>query len=273
MATVRACGLQALLLLFYFLQLHDGVYCRHAGRSQRADSGAPGAEPPPLSEAARKAISGCNLGALLLWSAATGRKDSLLAQRSTPHSTARRRLCDLLARWPIALSAPHTLRQLTVAGAYCSIAPPLPSRRPSAKTSPAAMQQTMQRVCGSSRLAGTRVQQRQRLARAPCRQQVSRERNCLRFAPCRPLDRCRRALRRTAWRAAAAIRPQLPLCFKCMRPPAHALARPQVVVRAAGAPGQPHGRVFNFSAGPANLPLDVLEQAQKDCINWNGSGQ
>ncbi len=35
---------------------------------------------------------------------------------------------------------------------------------------------------------------------------------------------------------------------------------------------QPHGRVFNFSAGPAVLPLDVLEQAQKDLINWQGSG-
>ena len=35
----------------------------------------------------------------------------------------------------------------------------------------------------------------------------------------------------------------------------------------------PHGRVYNFSAGPAILPLDVLEAAQKDLINWQGSGQ
>lgn len=35
---------------------------------------------------------------------------------------------------------------------------------------------------------------------------------------------------------------------------------------------QPHGRVFNFSAGPAMLPVDVLEQAQADLINWQGSG-
>jgi len=34
----------------------------------------------------------------------------------------------------------------------------------------------------------------------------------------------------------------------------------------------PHGRIYNFSAGPAILPLDVLEQAQKDLLNWNGSG-
>jgi hypothetical protein len=35
---------------------------------------------------------------------------------------------------------------------------------------------------------------------------------------------------------------------------------------------QPHGRIFNFSAGPAVLPVDVLEKAQKDLVNWNGSG-
>ena len=34
----------------------------------------------------------------------------------------------------------------------------------------------------------------------------------------------------------------------------------------------PHGRVHNFSAGPAVLPLPVLEQAQADLINWQGSG-
>ncbi|PNH11062.1 Phosphoserine aminotransferase, chloroplastic [Tetrabaena socialis] len=34
----------------------------------------------------------------------------------------------------------------------------------------------------------------------------------------------------------------------------------------------PHGRVFNFSAGPAMLPVDVLERAQADLINWQGSG-
>jgi hypothetical protein len=37
--------------------------------------------------------------------------------------------------------------------------------------------------------------------------------------------------------------------------------------------GQPYGRVFNFSAGPACLPLDVLEQAQAEMLNWNGSGE
>ena len=31
-------------------------------------------------------------------------------------------------------------------------------------------------------------------------------------------------------------------------------------------------RVYNFSAGPSMLPIEVLEQAQKDLINYNGSG-
>ncbi len=35
---------------------------------------------------------------------------------------------------------------------------------------------------------------------------------------------------------------------------------------------QPHGRIFNFSAGPGTLPLSVLEQAQAELLNWNGTG-
>ena len=31
-------------------------------------------------------------------------------------------------------------------------------------------------------------------------------------------------------------------------------------------------RVFNFSAGPAMLPTEVLEQAQGEMLDWNGSG-
>lgn len=31
-------------------------------------------------------------------------------------------------------------------------------------------------------------------------------------------------------------------------------------------------RVFNFSAGPCCLPLDILKQAQKDLLNYNGTG-
>ena len=31
-------------------------------------------------------------------------------------------------------------------------------------------------------------------------------------------------------------------------------------------------RVFNFSAGPAALPLEVLEQARDELVNWHGSG-
>jgi phosphoserine aminotransferase len=31
-------------------------------------------------------------------------------------------------------------------------------------------------------------------------------------------------------------------------------------------------RVFNFAAGPATLPLDVLEQAREELLDWQGSG-
>jgi phosphoserine aminotransferase len=34
----------------------------------------------------------------------------------------------------------------------------------------------------------------------------------------------------------------------------------------------PHGRIHNFSAGPATLPLPVLEQAQAELLNWRGAG-
>ena len=31
-------------------------------------------------------------------------------------------------------------------------------------------------------------------------------------------------------------------------------------------------RIFNFSAGPATLPLNVLEQARDELTNWHGCG-
>ena len=31
-------------------------------------------------------------------------------------------------------------------------------------------------------------------------------------------------------------------------------------------------RVFNFAAGPATLPLPVLEQASREMTDWQGSG-
>ena len=31
-------------------------------------------------------------------------------------------------------------------------------------------------------------------------------------------------------------------------------------------------RVWNFSAGPAALPLPVLERAQREMLDWNDSG-
>lgn len=34
-----------------------------------------------------------------------------------------------------------------------------------------------------------------------------------------------------------------------------------------------YNRVYNFSAGPSVLPIEVLEQVQKDLLNYEGSGQ
>jgi phosphoserine aminotransferase len=34
----------------------------------------------------------------------------------------------------------------------------------------------------------------------------------------------------------------------------------------------PHGRIYNFSAGPAVLPLSVLEQVQAELLNYRGAG-
>ena len=31
-------------------------------------------------------------------------------------------------------------------------------------------------------------------------------------------------------------------------------------------------RKFNFSAGPATLPLEILEKAQKDFVNYKDNG-
>ena len=34
-----------------------------------------------------------------------------------------------------------------------------------------------------------------------------------------------------------------------------------------------YNRVFNFSAGPSMLPVEVLENVQKGLLNYQGSGQ
>ena len=34
-----------------------------------------------------------------------------------------------------------------------------------------------------------------------------------------------------------------------------------------------YNRVYNFSAGPSMLPVEVLEKVQKDLLNYEGSGQ
>lgn len=35
---------------------------------------------------------------------------------------------------------------------------------------------------------------------------------------------------------------------------------------------QPYDRIFNFSAGPCTLPVEVLEEARDGMLNWKGSG-
>src|SRR5579872_5140052 len=35
---------------------------------------------------------------------------------------------------------------------------------------------------------------------------------------------------------------------------------------------QPYDRVFNFSAGPCTLPVEVLEAARDDMLNYKGAG-
>jgi phosphoserine aminotransferase len=34
----------------------------------------------------------------------------------------------------------------------------------------------------------------------------------------------------------------------------------------------PHGRIWNFSAGPGTLPIEVLEEAKEDLLNYKGTG-
>lgn len=34
----------------------------------------------------------------------------------------------------------------------------------------------------------------------------------------------------------------------------------------------PHGRVYNFGAGPGSLPLPVLEEVQRTMLNFHGTG-
>ena len=59
----------------------------------------------------------------------------------------------------------------------------------------------------------------------------------------------------------------------CFRSPRAVAATAQEV-----APAQqlskpaPHGRLYNFAAGPAVLPVEVLEEAQQGLLNWKGSG-
>jgi len=71
----------------------------------------------------------------------------------------------------------------------------------------------------------------------------------------------------------AAVRPQVGSSSKCqslrMRSAAPAASRRSMKVSCAAVADN---RILNFSAGPAMLPMDVLETAQKDLVSWNGTG-
>ena len=57
---------------------------------------------------------------------------------------------------------------------------------------------------------------------------------------------------------------------RCGRPGAGARRGNDAVVRAGKRPA-PGDRLYNFSAGPATLPLDVLEEVQGDLVNYKGA--
>lgn len=64
------------------------------------------------------------------------------------------------------------------------------------------------------------------------------------------------------------VRPARPVCPSIVtRAVAATEAAPKQIAKPA-----PHGRLYNFAAGPAVLPVEVLEEAQADLLNWKGSG-
>ena len=71
--------------------------------------------------------------------------------------------------------------------------------------------------------------------------------------------------------SATAARPVTGALFAGRLPSLPAQAGPQQAGCCAHAQ-EVHERVYNFSAGPAVLPVPVLEQARADLLNWQGSG-
>ncbi|KAH0973200.1 hypothetical protein GBA52_025356, partial [Prunus armeniaca] len=69
----------------------------------------------------------------------------------------------------------------------------------------------------------------------------------------------------TSTRLTTTLNPNKAISVKCSATTTHIQDRP---------PAQPQSqdRVFNFAAGPANLPENVLLKAQSELYNWRGSG-
>eukprot|EP00959_Pyramimonas_sp_CCMP1952_P238484 4983348-Pyramimonas_sp.AAC.1 len=79
----------------------------------------------------------------------------------------------------------------------------------------------------------------------------------------------------TVQQLTAAVRPQFRSNSKSralrMRSAAPAASRAMPVTCAAASDTSAK-RIFNFSAGPAMLPLDVFEKASNDMFSWQGTG-
>lgn len=58
----------------------------------------------------------------------------------------------------------------------------------------------------------------------------------------------------------------------CLRSARAAAATQEVAPAQQISKPAPHGRLYNFAAGPAVLPVEVLEEAQQGLLNWKGSG-
>lgn len=77
--------------------------------------------------------------------------------------------------------------------------------------------------------------------------------------------------RETMFLTAGARAPQQQLAGRKMamaKKPVAAAARKSMRIMAVAE----KERLYNFSAGPAMLPMDVLERAQKEMVDWNGCG-
>src|SRR6202008_2572654 len=76
------------------------------------------------------------------------------------------------------------------------------------------------------------------------------------------------SMKASGWSASSASRGSSPVRTRPRRPPGSAPRRTRRI-----RPGiRPTVRSFNFAAGPATLPVEVLEQAREELTDWQGLG-